>query len=101
MSPTKRRITPQNAAVFRYLYGTTRNTYGDEIAEALDVSRSTVYAALKRLEADGLAVSERELMAARELGRPRRTYYRLSDKGRAYGDRLPGADPPAVTEAAR
>lgn len=97
----KRRTTPQNAAVFRYLYGATGNSYGDEIADALKISRSTVYAALKRLEADGLADSQRELMGARELGRPRRTYYRLSAKGRAYGDQLPAADPPAVLEAMR
>jgi biotin operon repressor len=58
MTETKRRTTPQNAAVFRYLAGSAGRVYGDEVADALEISRSTVYAALKRLEADGLALAE-------------------------------------------
>lgn len=82
----KRRNTDDTGAVYRLLYAATHWEYGLEMAQRLNMPVSTVYNICKRFVSDGWAETQTELMGPKELGRRRRTYYRLTDAGRAVAD---------------
>lgn len=56
--------------------------YGLELARVTGLRRSTVYAALDRLESNGLVKSRREQLSGRHPGRPR-YYWSLDGQGEA------------------
>lgn len=79
---TSFRMTHSTALVLQRLAAGGR--YGFEIMEATGLAGGTVYPALRRLEAAGLAESRWEdAEAAQTRGRPARKYYRITARGSA------------------
>lgn len=74
------RMTHATALVLQALASGSR--YGFEVMEATGLAGGTVYPALRRLAAAGLAASRWEdAETARDRGRPARKYYRITRRG--------------------
>lgn len=58
-----------------------QGAYGNEIARAAGVSKTTIYDILARIESAKWATSEWETADPRETKRPRRRLYRLTAEG--------------------
>ena len=71
-------------AAFFVMHALARgHKYGFDVMDATGLPSGTVYPALRRLEALGLIASSWEDDAeAREAGRPKRRYYKLTGPGR-------------------
>jgi PadR family transcriptional regulator PadR len=59
----------------------TKKRSGAEISREAKIGSGTLYPLLVRLEGAGWLVSEWEQVSPREVGRPRRRFYRLSTAG--------------------
>ncbi len=59
----------------------TEPFYGLDLMDRCGVKSGTLYPLLARLAASGWLVAEKEALDPRELGRPVRTYYRLTGVG--------------------
>lgn len=82
------RITAAVLGIFAVLFedvGEPR--YGLEIAKAADLSHTTIYDILARLEAAGWLRSEWEIPSSRTDKRPRRRLYRLTPLGESTARR--------------
>jgi DNA-binding PadR family transcriptional regulator len=76
------RLTAATVAVLRgLLVDPAKEMYGLEICSAAGLPTGTVHPILARLERMQWLVSEWEDVDARTEGRPRRRYYRLSERG--------------------
>lgn len=76
------RLTQPALKVLRFLMETPREgRSGAEMSKATKVGSGTLYPMLARLEAAGWLTSEWEVVDPREVGRPRRRFYRLSALG--------------------
>lgn len=69
------------AVLSAFLAGPADEHYGLQIAEAADLPGGTIYPILIRLEQCGWLVSRWEDIDPQEEGRPRRRFYRLSERG--------------------
>lgn len=74
-------------AVLQALADADRPLYGQQILQATGLYSSTVYVILNRLRAAGWVSVEDEDADPKQVGRPLRRYYELTDEGRAN---LPG-----------
>lgn len=85
MSPRDRLPSPATVAVLRALAEGV--SYGFDIMDATELPSGTVYPILARLERRELVQSSWEDPTThRDIGRPARKYYRLTDGGRAALD---------------
>jgi PadR family transcriptional regulator PadR len=76
------RITTAVLGIFAVLFEDVRQPrYGLEIAKAADLSHTTIYDILARLEAAGWLRSEWEIQNSHTNRRPRRRLYRLTPLG--------------------
>ena len=76
------RLTAATVAVLRALLeDPTREMYGLQVCAAAGLPTGTVHPILARLEKMEWLTSEWEQVDARAEGRPRRRYYRLSERG--------------------
>jgi PadR family transcriptional regulator PadR len=76
------RLTAATVAVLRALLtDPTKEMYGLEVCAAAGLPNGTVHPILARLERMQWLASEFEDVDARLEGRPRRRYYRLSERG--------------------
>jgi|SRR5579884_1643393 len=76
------RLTAATVAVLRaLLVDPTKELYGLEVCAAAGLPNGTVHPILARLERMQWLTSEFEQIDARTEGRPRRRYYRLSERG--------------------
>lgn len=64
-----------------------RPRYGRELTRETGVMPGTLYPILRRLEAEGLVTSERELIDPHVQERPARNYVRLTPEGLAFAVR--------------
>ncbi|WP_285580126.1 helix-turn-helix transcriptional regulator [Herbidospora sp. NBRC 101105] len=75
-------MTIQTQLVLRALLeDPTREMYGLEICAAAGLQAGTIHPILARLEGIGWLESDFEAIDPRQLGRPRRRYYRLTRDG--------------------
>lgn len=76
------RLTAATVAVLRaVLAEPSRELYGLEVCAAAGLPTGTVHPILARLEKMQWLTSDWEQIDARAQGRPRRRYYRLSERG--------------------
>jgi PadR family transcriptional regulator PadR len=76
------RMTQSTQMVLRaLLVNPTRPMYGLEIGEAAELPSGTIHPILARLEMADWVESRWEKVEPSKIGRPRRRYYRLSEKG--------------------
>lgn len=67
------------------LQDSTGSHYGFDLAQKAEIKPSVLYPILRRLEDDGWADSAWEDQAPEDMGRPRRRYYTLTEKGERLG----------------
>jgi len=76
------RLTQPTLKVLRFLLEKPREgRSGAEMSKATKVGSGTLYPMLARLEKAGWLSSEWEVIDPREVGRPRRRFYRLTGSG--------------------
>jgi DNA-binding PadR family transcriptional regulator len=96
----KRTYSLLTLAVIGYV-GSKKNSevYGAEITLALMSQSGSIYPILARLVTDGIAVSRKEVGNERELGRPLRTYYKLTSLGESLADTYQLSNLPLVVSS--
>jgi DNA-binding PadR family transcriptional regulator len=81
MGKTPRMTIPTQLVLRALLEDFTREMYGLEICQAAGLPPGTIHPILARFEGIGWLESRFEDVDPHEAGRPRRRYYRLTEKG--------------------